>query len=97
MNAARICAQLYNDKNSQPSVFAWAAGTLCGELCKEVAELSLKQHGLHFKAASATVEQLETSFMSQLAVKMQSVAPNLWNLVLALLDSRENQWPRLNT
>ncbi|KAG2124337.1 hypothetical protein BD769DRAFT_1388867 [Suillus cothurnatus] len=67
MNAARICAQLYNDKNSRPSVFAWAAGTLCGELCKEVAELSLKQHGLHFKAASATVEQLETSFMSQLA------------------------------
>ncbi|KAG1754911.1 uncharacterized protein EDB91DRAFT_1043064 [Suillus paluster] len=35
MNAARICAQLYNDKNSQPLVFAWAAGTLCGELCKE--------------------------------------------------------------
>jgi hypothetical protein len=90
MNAAQICAQLYNDKNSRSLVFAWAAGTLHGELCKEVTELSLKQHGLYFKAASTTVEQLETTFMSQLAVKMQSVASNLWNLVLALLDSREN-------
>jgi hypothetical protein len=43
------------------------------------------------QAASATVEQLETTFMSQLAVKMQSVALNLWNLVLALLNSRENR------
>ena len=42
MNAAQICAQLYNDENSQPLVFAWAAGMLRGELCKEVAELSLE-------------------------------------------------------
>jgi hypothetical protein len=61
------------------------------ELCKEVAELSLEKYGLHFKAASATVEQLETMFMSQLAAKMQNISPNLWELVIALLDSRENR------
>ncbi|KAG1819157.1 uncharacterized protein BJ212DRAFT_1199298, partial [Suillus subaureus] len=65
------------------------------ELCKEVAELSLEQHGLHFKAASATVEQLEITFMSQFAVKMQDIALNLWNLVLALLNSRENHHQKM--
>ncbi|KAG1890422.1 uncharacterized protein F5891DRAFT_965005 [Suillus fuscotomentosus] len=70
-------------------LFSWAAGTLRRELCKEVAELLLEHHSLHFKATSATVEQLEMTFMSQLAVTMQGVAPNLWNLVSALLDSRE--------
>jgi hypothetical protein len=91
MNAAQICAQLYDNENSHTLVFAWAAGTLHRDLCKEVAELSLEQHGLHFKATSATVEQLETTFMNQLTVKMQSVAPNVWNLVSALLDSREHR------
>ncbi|KAG1859840.1 hypothetical protein F4604DRAFT_1530432, partial [Suillus subluteus] len=88
-NAAQICAQLYNNEDSHPSVFAWAAGTLHAELCKEVAELSVEQHGLHFKATSTMVEQLETMFMNQLAMTMQSVAPNLWNLISGLLDSRE--------
>ncbi|KAG2109581.1 uncharacterized protein F5147DRAFT_575834, partial [Suillus discolor] len=66
MNAAHICAQLYDNENSHTSVFSWAAGTLRRELCKEVAELSLEHHGLHFKATSATVEQLETTFMTLL-------------------------------
>ena len=44
-------------------VFGWAMATIHEELCKEAAELSLEKHGLHFKAASATVEQLETTFM----------------------------------
>ena len=62
--------------------------TIREELCKGAAELSLEKHGLHFKAASATVEQLETTFMSRLAAKMQNVSPNLWKL--ELLDSRKD-------
>ena len=64
-------------------VFGWAMATIHEELCKEAAELSLEKHGLHFKAASATVEELETTFMSQLAAKMQNVSPNLWNCSIA--------------
>ena len=69
-------------------VFGWAMATIREELCKEAAELSLEKHGLHFKAASATVEQLETTFMSRLAAKMQNVSLNLWKL--ELLDSRKD-------
>jgi len=91
MHAAEICARLYKHENSRSSTFAWVTATMREELCKEVAELSLEKHGLHFKAASATVEQLETTFMSQLAAKMQNISPNLWELVIALLDSRQNR------
>jgi len=88
MNAAEICTRLYNHENSRVLVFGWAMATIREELCKEVAELSLEKHGLHFKAASATAEQLETTFMSRLAAKMQNVSPNLWKL--ELLDSRKD-------
>ena len=90
MHVADICA-LYSHENSQSSTFAWVTATMREELCKEVAEISLGKYCLHFKAASATVEQLETMFMSQFAVKMQNISPNLWELVIALLDSRQNR------
>ncbi|KAG2109985.1 uncharacterized protein F5147DRAFT_575367, partial [Suillus discolor] len=49
-------------------------------------------NGLHFRATSATAEQLESAFMHQLTEKMQRMAPNLWHLFFALLNSTLQQW-----
>jgi hypothetical protein len=89
-NASQLCTLLNANEDSHPSVFSWAIALVCTALCQEVAELSLQQHGLHFRATSVTVEQLETLLMDQLAMKIKMVAPHLWNLMMALLDSRDN-------
>ncbi|KAF9220824.1 hypothetical protein BS17DRAFT_769139 [Gyrodon lividus] len=52
--------------------------------------LTLEKHGLHFKATLATTEQLAESFINHLVLQMQAIAPGMWNLVLALLDSQDH-------
>ncbi|KAG2028923.1 hypothetical protein BDR03DRAFT_821114, partial [Suillus americanus] len=89
--AVRICAALYREEHAHSHVTQWAITIVRDMLRTEVTDLSLEKHGLRFKATSATVEQLESAFMHQLAEKMQEVAPNLWHLFFALLDSTLQQ------
>ncbi|KAG1849658.1 hypothetical protein DFJ58DRAFT_662285 [Suillus subalutaceus] len=94
-NASQMCTLLNANEDSHSSVLSWAIALVHTELCREVAELSLQQHGLHFRATSVTVEQLETLLIDQLAMKMKTVAPHLWNLMMALLDSRDSCWRKM--
>ncbi|KAG1852173.1 hypothetical protein F4604DRAFT_1550365, partial [Suillus subluteus] len=65
--AVRICAALYEDEHVHSHVTQWAITIVHDMLRTEVTNLSLEKHGLHFKATSATAEQLESAFMHQLA------------------------------
>ncbi|KAG1846481.1 hypothetical protein C8R48DRAFT_616268, partial [Suillus tomentosus] len=71
--AVRICAALYREEHAHSHVTQWAITIVRDMLRTEVTDLSLEKHGLRFKATSATVEQLESAFMHQLAEKMQEV------------------------
>ncbi|KAG1894464.1 uncharacterized protein F5891DRAFT_961453 [Suillus fuscotomentosus] len=69
--AVRICGALYREEHAYLHVTQWAITIVRDMLRTEVTDLSLEKHGLRFKATSATVEQLESAFMHQLAGKMQ--------------------------
>ncbi|EGO05097.1 hypothetical protein SERLA73DRAFT_68739 [Serpula lacrymans var. lacrymans S7.3] len=62
-NAQRICTVLHKQSAAHQSVFSWAFGLVSGVLCKKVEELSQEQHDLHFKANTATTEQLDNTFL----------------------------------
>lgn len=94
-NATQLCMLLNGNKDSHSSILSWAIALVHTVLCQEVAELSLQQHGLHFRATSVSMEQLERLLIEQLAAKMKTVAPHLWNLMMALLDSRDNCWHKM--
>ncbi|KAG2087740.1 hypothetical protein BD769DRAFT_1372870 [Suillus cothurnatus] len=91
-HAVRICAIMHREEHSHSHITLWATMIVCETLCAEITELSLEKHGLRFRATSMTAEQLESAFMHQLAKKMQEVAPNLWCLCFALLDSTICWW-----
>ena len=90
-HVVRIHATLHREEHSHSHITLWATMIVHKTLCAEVMELSLEKHGLHFRATSMTAELLESAFMHKLAEKMQEVAPNLWCLFFALLDSTIQQ------
>ncbi|KIK79464.1 hypothetical protein PAXRUDRAFT_153919, partial [Paxillus rubicundulus Ve08.2h10] len=67
-NVTQICEELRNHKDSHSSINSWVSTVSHKEFCREIAELTLEKHGLHFKATSATTEQLEESFVDRLAM-----------------------------
>ncbi|KAI9436671.1 hypothetical protein H4582DRAFT_2058591 [Lactarius indigo] len=56
-------------------------------LRSEVEEMTKKKNGLHFSASTVTVEQIELTFMPQLAGKLRLLAPSLWGVVFTLLGA----------
>ncbi|KAK1227568.1 hypothetical protein PQX77_009428 [Marasmius sp. AFHP31] len=53
----------------------------------EVQELVKRESGLQMNAVTATLEQMESFSIPDLAVKMTAVCPKLWDLVTGLLDA----------
>lgn len=59
----------------------------------EIVRLIKGQHGLHFRANHATLEQLECFDLAELGLKMKSIAPLTWQMLATLLDSdNRRQW-----
>ncbi|KAH9013927.1 hypothetical protein EDB85DRAFT_1876703 [Lactarius pseudohatsudake] len=75
--AVNICAYLVNHVPTSASVSAWALQNTQLVLRREAEELTKKDHGLRFHTNTATVEQVESTFMPQLAGKIWHVAPTL--------------------
>ena len=57
----------------------------------EVQDLIQPQTGFHFTGNKTNLKQLETFSITQMGVKIQEVAPNLWNLFGTLLDADPNR------
>ena len=91
--AVNICTHLSNHAPTSALISSWAIQNTQMVLRTEAQELTRKEHGLHFRAKAATTEQVEASFMPQLAEKMRRVAPSMWRLVFTLvwaLDERRS-------
>ena len=58
----------------------------------EVQDLIRPQTGFYFTGNKTNLNQLETFSITQMGVKIQEVAPNVWNLFGILLDADLNQW-----
>ncbi|KAG1891476.1 hypothetical protein F4604DRAFT_1566986, partial [Suillus subluteus] len=86
-HAVDICCLLFSSVGCREIVFSWAFETVVEVLCEEIVDLSSECNGLHFKASKTTSTQLEDSFMRTLALKIKKVAPNVFKMLLALLDA----------
>lgn len=85
--AIDICQDLYAFLPAQPAVLSWAISVAKNIFQKDVQELTQEQHALRFNAKHASSAYLEGSFMHEAATKMEKCAPNLWDLVISLLDA----------
>ncbi|KAH8987066.1 hypothetical protein EDB86DRAFT_2774872, partial [Lactarius hatsudake] len=91
--AVNICAYLVNHIPTSASVSAWALQNTQLVLRSEAKELTKKDHSLRFHANTATMEQVESSFMPHLAGKIRHVAPTLWAFVFTLLGTLDKRDP----
>ncbi|EGO04476.1 hypothetical protein SERLA73DRAFT_148970 [Serpula lacrymans var. lacrymans S7.3] len=94
--ATSICVNFYQDSLAHDAVKSWAMLAVIRTMEKELEELSHQSHGLHFRATTATSEQLEGSFVQEIAGKICAVAPNLWMLVRAALQVPVNNGSNMN-
>jgi hypothetical protein len=72
-------------------VTTWALRIAQSALRSEIEELTKRSHGLHFDARAATAEQIESTFMPQLAVKIREAAPSPWSLIFNLLGALDER------
>jgi hypothetical protein len=86
-DAVDICACLFGHAPSSIPVSTWALWITQSTLHSEVEEMTKKKHSLRFNASTVTAEQIELTFMPQLAGKMHLLAPNLWGLVFTMLGA----------
>ena len=93
--AVNICTCLSNHAPTSALISSWAIQNTQIVLRTEAQELTRKEHGLHFRAKAATTEQVEASFMPQLAEKMRRVAPSMWRLVFTLVGALDERRPCL--
>ncbi|KAG1836768.1 hypothetical protein DFJ58DRAFT_637913, partial [Suillus subalutaceus] len=85
-HAAEICCLLFLSTGCRKVVFGWAFEVVVGVLCDEMVDLSSECNGLHFKATKTTSTQLEDSFIRKLALKIKKITPNMFKMLLTLLD-----------
>jgi hypothetical protein len=86
-HAVDLCCLLFSSVGCREIVFSWAFETVVEVLCEEIVDLSSECNGLHFKVSKMMSTQLEDSFMRTLALKIKKVAPNVFKMLLALLDA----------
>ncbi|KAH9058007.1 hypothetical protein EDB83DRAFT_2173942, partial [Lactarius deliciosus] len=91
--AVNICTHLVNHILTSTLVSAWAFQNTQLVLRREAEELTKKDHGLQFYASAATMEQVESIFMPQLAGKIWHIASTLWAFMFALLGMLDKQDP----
>ena len=89
--AVNICTRFFSHASTSTLISSWALQNTQLVLQKEAEELTKKEHGLHFRANAATTEQVEGSFMPQLAEKMRRLAPSIWRLVFTLVGALDER------
>ncbi|KAJ3729831.1 hypothetical protein C8R42DRAFT_716088 [Lentinula raphanica] len=72
-----------------------AAKTMIETYRNEIVGLVERERGFHFNATTATLEQLESFAIENLAARMQSLCPFLSDLLDTLLDANHSYWRRV--
>ncbi|KAH9001524.1 hypothetical protein EDB92DRAFT_1773062, partial [Lactarius akahatsu] len=91
--AVNICTHLVNHIPTSASVSAWALQNMQLVLRREAEELIKKDHGHHFHANAATVEQVESYFMPPPCRKDLAHWSNSVGIHFALLGTLKKQGP----
>ena len=73
--------------NTSPAVLQWAHALAKSKYAREIKEMTLKTSGWHFSVLNADATQLESFDMNEMAHKMASQSPYVWDLWKALLAS----------
>jgi hypothetical protein len=79
-------AFLHHPKTSQ-STLAWAHGVIKLKYVQLIRDLADKDNGWHFSAANTSAEQLQNFRIEGMAVRMQALAPELWDMLGLLLSA----------
>ncbi len=69
----------------------WAASAMINTYQAEIVHLTEVKQGLHFGANRATLKQLEGFTLEDLGTRMKIIAPFMWQMLAALLDSNHCQ------
>ncbi|KAJ6467052.1 hypothetical protein C8R47DRAFT_990556 [Mycena vitilis] len=69
------------------STLAWANGIVKARYTQDIRDLADKDSGWHFSAANTSAKQLETFRIEDMAAKMKTMAPELWDLFGLLLTA----------
>ncbi|KAH9942662.1 hypothetical protein B0H21DRAFT_710233 [Amylocystis lapponica] len=72
---------------AQEGLAVWASNAIKNTYAREVEELTRKTSGFHFNAANATQERLDAFDIGQIASRMETIAPTMWDLLGAVLTA----------
>lgn len=87
LNPTDILAALYQNPATHTLTEAWARDTVTQACREELIGLTHPKAGLHFRAATATEEQLESFQLAEIAEQLRTSAPILYGLLGVLLDA----------
>ncbi|KAJ7896350.1 hypothetical protein B0H14DRAFT_2306070, partial [Mycena olivaceomarginata] len=79
-------AFLHHPRTSQ-STLAWAHGVIKLKYAQLIRDLADKDNGWHFSAANTSAKQLQNFRIEDMAVRMQALAPELWDMLGLLLSA----------
>ncbi|KAJ7198168.1 hypothetical protein GGX14DRAFT_374434 [Mycena pura] len=69
------------------STLAWAHGIIKSRYAQLIRDLADKENGWHFSAANTSAAQLQEFRIEDMATKMKTFAPELWDLLGLLLSA----------
>ncbi|ETW78198.1 hypothetical protein HETIRDRAFT_326030 [Heterobasidion irregulare TC 32-1] len=80
-----LCTVFYKNRTSSGIIIQWALDTAKQYHSSEILALSDPEHGWHFGAVNATIEQLENFKIEQMAKDLERLSLETWNLLGAIL------------
>ena len=86
-----ILGSLYEHPAVHRDILDWSLDLVKKDHAKSLQTLSSKKGGWHFSALRARVAPIREFRIEDMACKIESTAPNLWNTILSLLSADPRQ------
>ncbi|KAJ7306711.1 hypothetical protein DFH08DRAFT_622444, partial [Mycena albidolilacea] len=82
-----ILSAFFKHPRTSDSTLAWAHGIIKSRYAQLIRDLADKENGWHFSAANTSAAQLQEFRIEDMATKMKTLAPELWDLLGLLLSA----------
>jgi hypothetical protein len=90
-HTTEILAALEVHPRTSKETLKWASNLMKAWYASSIRELTRKEHGWHFSALQASAKQLEDFQIEDMAEKMQTLAPELWDMLGEVLSADRKQ------
>ena len=90
-HTTEILTALAAHQSTSKSTLKWASDLMKARYAQSIRELTRKEHGWHFSALRASAKQLEDFRIEDMAEKMEQLAPELWEMLSAVLSADRRQ------